>query len=240
MNSLKPELFVICKEVASGFEGWKFGSAMFKNTLLKHTELVVWPAFSFKGGGGNPMCVIQPSICIVNKRSIKLFEKIIGSKPYWTSIIEFQTVRDHLQYYPEQLRIIGNIWQNRQIFTDESGREIPWQREWVTLDDARLVLDAMMKDGIVLFKKYFDLSSEENLFRNLPTDPGVVGHHGMEKISGVMFCIAQILLGDFDFIKYYRSDDFKTMYPKNYRELDAIIASLPELKREFYETGKVI
>jgi hypothetical protein len=240
MSTIKPELFQLCKEVASELEGWSFGSDMFKNKDLKHTDLIVWPAFSFQGGGENPMCNIQPSICVVNKKSIKLFQQIFGVKPYWTSIIGFQTVRNELRFYPEDLRILGNIWRYRQKFTDTKGQEIPWRKEWVALDEARPVLTGMMKDGIDLINKYYDLSSEENFLRNLPLDPKVVGHHGIEKGSGVMLCVTRILLGDFDFVEKYRSDDFKTMYPKHYKELDAIIAALPELKVRFEETGKVI
>jgi hypothetical protein len=47
-------------------------------------------------------------------------------------------------------------------------------------------------------------------------------------------------LGDFDFVVRYRSDDFKTIYPKRTEELNKIIAKLPELKKRYAETGSVI
>jgi hypothetical protein len=55
-----------------------------------------------------------------------------------------------------------------------------------------------------------------------------------------MFCITLIMLGDFDFIEHYRSDAFKTEKPKRIKDLDAIIAALPELKRRYEDTGSVI
>ncbi|AXW13832.1 hypothetical protein CJO84_01315 [Ralstonia solanacearum] len=62
----------------------------------------------------------------------------------------------------------------------------------------------------------------------------------MEKMKGVMICLVRILLGDFDFVLNYRGDEFNTLFPKRFAELDKIIAALPELKRKYDETGSVV
>jgi hypothetical protein len=240
MPALKPDLLRLCTDVASEFNDWSFVSDTFRNKALGHTDLIVRPAFVFRGSGINPSCSIQPSICVVNKKSIKLYEDILGAKPLCTSIIEFQTVRNTLRYYPEDFRVIGQIWRNKHGLIDHLGNPIPWQKQWVTLDEARPLLRAMMKDGIDLLERHYSLDSEDSLLRNLPLDPAIVRPHGAEKIFGVMLCLARIVIGDFEFVKEYRNDKFATAYPKHYKELDAIIAAIPILKRRFERTGTVV
>ncbi|MGO4569269.1 hypothetical protein AB4Z52_30535 [Rhizobium sp. 2YAF20] len=57
---------------------------------------------------------------------------------------------------------------------------------------------------------------------------------------GVMVCVVRILLGDFDFVEHYRSDEYKTGKPKRIADLDKIIAALPELRKRYTETGTVV
>jgi hypothetical protein len=102
----------------------------------------------------------------------------------------------------------------------------------------------VLADGIGILNKYFDYSSEENLLRNLPTGQkqrdGYEENAFYEMSSGIAHCLAAIVLGNFDFVERYASDDFKTLRPKREAELKKILAALPELKRKFAETGKVI
>lgn len=240
MSSLKPQLFQLCKNVASEFEGWSFVGDVFKNKTLKHSKLIVRPWFSFKGGE-NPMASIGPAVYIVNKKLMALCQQVIGHQPIYALKIEFQSVRDELQYFPKNLRMSGAIWGHRQRFTDQHGTEMPWPDNWITLSEARPAINGMLMDGIALINKYYDLSSEECLLNNLPLDFKVVGHHGgIEKLSGILICLIHIMRGDFDYFEHYSSDDFKTVYPKNSEDLNKIMAALPDLKRKYAEVGTVI
>lgn len=242
MSSLKSEMQSLCKEVASEFESWSFVGNQFKNRSLKHTDLIVSPGFTFQAGGDNPSCSINPAIFVDNKKVAKLFKEIIGREGV-ASFIRFQTVRNLLNHYPENLRFIGYIFQHRQAhMVTGIGKQEPWPKECIGFDEARSAIKGMMIDGIELLETYYDLSNEERLLRNLPPKyvPAMGPNEEMEMRSGVMVCITRILLGDFDFVEYYASDAFKTDRPKCEVELKQILAALPDLKRKFVETGKVI
>jgi len=235
MSSLKPEMFQLCKEVAGECEGWNFVGNVFKNKALKHTDLIVSPSFSFYGSD-NPSCALQPAVHISHKKSLTLCKRIIGYE-YSTSFVRFDRARDELKHYPVKMASL-TIWRHKfPSFRDASGREQPWSEYWLSFDEAKPVLKGMLMDGIALINKYYDLSSEENLLRHLPIDQKT---EGAEESMGVMLCIAHVLLGDFEFVERYRSDDFKTELPKRLKEVDAIIAALPELKRRYAETGSVM
>lgn len=242
MSSLKPEMQALCKDVATEFENWSFVGDQFKNKTLKHTDLIVSPGLTFQGGGDNPSCSMQPSVDIINKRSVKLFKQIFGyARP--TSFIRFQTARNLLQHYPENLRIQGYVFQHRQPYMVTGvGKQEPWPKECIGFDEARPAIKGLLMDGIELLQTYYDLSSEENLLRNLPPKyvPAVGANEEMEMQSGLMICVTRLLLGDFDFVVHYRSDDYKTLRPKRTKELDTMIAALPELKHKYAETGSII
>lgn len=101
-----------------------------------------------------------------------------------------------------------------------------------------------MKDGIAFIETHYDLRSEEALLKALP--PVYTTRHEnspydqMEKQKGIDMCIVRILLGDFEFVERYLSDDFKTIFPKRMDELNKIIEAVPRLKKRYSETGAAI
>lgn len=115
-----------------------------------------------------------------------------------------------------------------------------------TLDitEARSALIATLEDGIRFIQNHYDLGSENRLLQALPakytTRHPNSPYDQMERQKGVMLCLVHVLLGDFDFVERYRSDEFLTVFPKRTDELDKIIVALPELKRRYAETGSVI
>jgi len=242
--TFKDDVYKICKEVAGEFDGWEFASGGFKNKYLKHSDLFIQPGFGFKNGS----TPLGPSVWVKNKKVSMLCTNIIGKWDIPTSSIIFQLIYKDLQYMPEPLRRGCRILQDKKFYLgvdsekyDEKTTKVLEERA-VDLTEARPVLFAMMKDGIATLERCYDLSSEESLLRSLP--PKYELSHGyddrMEMQNGVMVCIARILVGDFDFVEYYRSDDFKTGKPKRIAELDKLIAALPELKRRYAETGSAI
>ncbi|WP_143708193.1 hypothetical protein [Ralstonia pickettii] len=106
------------------------------------------------------------------------------------------------------------------------------------------MLVATMKDAIDFINNHYDLSSEENLLRGLPakyeTRHPNSPYDEMDMGKGVTLCLVKVLLGDFDFVGHYMSDDFKTIFPKSMPELQKIADALPALKQRYAETGSVI
>ncbi|CAH0445717.1 hypothetical protein [Ralstonia pseudosolanacearum] len=239
MTAFKPDLYEICRGVADEFSGWGFSSGQFKNKTLKHTDLIVHLGFGFEGGA----TPVQPSIHIINKRVSKLCRSIFGVDGY-ASIVSLQAASNTLKYTPEKLRTGFWVVQHKEEFL--SLGQASQAVEDVTLDmiEARAALVATMKDGISFIENHYDLGGEDALLRGLPakytTRHVNSPYDQMEKMKGVMICLVRILLGDFDFVLNYRSDEFKTLFPKRFVELDRIIEVLPELKRKYDETGAVI
>lgn len=240
MSPFKSELFQTCKEVAAEFSGWNFTSGFFKNKTLKHTDLVVHPGFGLEYG----TTPLQPSVAIHNKRSMALFKAIIGYEMS-TSLIDFRLVPHELSHMPENLRGPAWICEDKKAFLATGDSDSTAEDDAVIdIKDARPILKAMLQDGIALIERHYDLSSEEDLLKNLPpryevTPHFTVPYSEMEKQKGVMMCIVHVLLGDFDFVEHYRSDGFETVYPKRTADLDKLIAALPALKKRYTETGSV-
>ncbi|MGD7524059.1 hypothetical protein ACQCPX_02420 [Ralstonia pseudosolanacearum] len=239
ITAFKSDVYEICREVAAEFSGWSFLSGQFKNKELKHTDLIIHLGFGFEGG----TTPVQPNIYIINKRVSKLCKSIFGADGY-ASIVSLQTVAHALEYTPEKLRTGFWVVQDKAEFL--SLGQASQAVEDVTLDmiEARSALIATMKDGISFIENHYDLSDEDAFLRGLPvkytTRHVNSPYDQMEKMKGVMICLVRILLGDFDFVLNYRGDEFKTLFPKRFAELDKIIAALPELKRKYDETGSVV
>ncbi len=53
------------------------------------------------------------------------------------------------------------------------------------------------------------------------------GYQEYERSRGVMLCIIRCMLGDFAFVRRYKSDEYKTICPKMTDDLDKIMAYLP-------------
>ncbi|MEF9388689.1 hypothetical protein V4890_24185 [Ralstonia solanacearum species complex bacterium KE056] len=239
MTAFKSDLYEICREVADEFSGWGFSSGQFKNKTLKHTDLIINFGFGFEAG----VTPVQPNIYIVNKKVSKLCKSIFGVDGY-ASIVSLQTVAHTFKHTPEKLRTGFWVVQDKEGFL--SLGQASQAVEDVTLDmiEARSALIATMKDGISFIESHYDLGSEDALLRGLPakytTRHVNSPYDQMEKMKGVMICLVRILLGDFDFVFNYRGDEFKTLFPKRFAELDKIIEVLPELKRRYDENGSVI
>lgn len=233
--AIKPTIFRICSEIANEFPDWSFSAGKFKNKTLRHTDLVVSPFSDFKGG----KCSVNPAAAIVNKNTIALGNNILGRDPIYTSVILHK--RQLEEYRGE--KAVRTIWPEKFAFIDAQGvcrSPQDWPVSFIVLNEAPGYLRKVLQDGIGFLKQYYDFTSEEHLLRHLPASEKVWAVGGMEEGAGVMQCLAHIVVGDFRFVEYYCSDDFKTVYPKKTPDLDKIIATLPELKKRYAETGKVI
>lgn len=237
MSSFKDKLYELCGSVVSEFPDWSFTAGSFKNKTLKHTVLTIGLGFSFRDGN----TPLQPALMIEHKKSMALFKKLNGyDQP--TSIVPFQNIAQLLEHIPQELRLGGWILEdkNRQATLappSEQARE-----RMIDLTEARPVLRSVILDGIALIGRFYDLSSEDNFLRKLPaeyhTRVSSIPYDEFERSKGVMMCVVRALAGDFDFAERYRSESYQTVFPKRLKEIDTVIAALPELKRRHGETHK--
>ena len=236
MMTFKASMYQICAEVASEFEGWTFVSGRFKNKTLKHTDLIVDPGFYFRGGG----CYTQPCAAVTNKRAKKLGQLVLGWDD-WILFIKFQL--ESADYRGPTS--VTNIYPERHPTVDMHRKPCSWPTQWLVQAQAKDYLRKVMHDGIGFLHKYFDFTSEESFLNHLPTtykwmDGGWPDGSFYDGQDGIMLCIAALARADFAFVEHYASDDFKTDIPKRTVELEKILAALPDLKRKYAETGKVI
>jgi hypothetical protein len=239
MSTFKADLYEICNEVAAAFPGWSFVSGQFKNKTLKHTEFLIQPGFAFRQG----TTPVQPGVAVNNKRAEILCKRIFGAASP-ASIVSLQVVAHTLRHTPENLRLGFWIVQNKAAYLSVGQPSQTVKDKTLDITEARSALIATMEDAISFIDTHYDMSSEENLLRALPakytTRHERSPYDEMDRWKGVMMCLIHVLLGDFDFVDRYRSDDFETTFPKRTDDLDKIVAALPELQRRYAETGSVI
>jgi hypothetical protein len=247
--TFKNTMYQICETIAEEFPEWPFKSGVFKNKSLKHSDLMISPSFYFDRGD----TAIQPSIRINNKKVSKLSNILLGSGRD-ASLVNFQELdpllipaclpenqRPSWRVYEDKRPIIAALHIPGPYYSKEKAEAI----EKTMLDAAESIpiLRSIMKDGITFIDRHYDLSSEENFLKALParykTRNDLI-YREMEMEKGVTMCIVHVLLGDFDFVDHYASDDYKTVFPKRTADIQKILAALPDLKRKYTETGKVI
>ena len=252
MSPFKSEIYALCTTIAEvDFPGWKFASKQFKNDLLPQTTLVIDPGFVFQRTGDSAW--VSPNILVYNKKISRLYKYIFGKgKSVPASFVNTQQITHLFRLTPEKLRPTYYIEQDKEKYLAQVKAEGSFKEETlkrfeeksVDFSEARPVLTATLKDVMHFIDEYYDLGSEQALLSALP--PRYTTRHERtpysqtEQWPGVMLCVVRILLGDFDYVEHYRSDDFKTVYPKQVANLDKIMAALPELKRRHAETGSVV
>jgi hypothetical protein len=236
--TFKSELFDICSEVAAEFPDWSFSAGAFKNRTLKHSTTILWSGFAFRNG----TTPLQPAIFIEHKTSMDLYRKLTGDD-HTTSVVTLQNLAQRLRHTPEALRTGGSIYRDKsRSFAIAPPSELA-RPHIIDITEARPVVRAALLDGIQLLSELYDFSSEENFLRNLPpryeTRASTIPYDEFERKKGLMVCVVRMMIGDFDFVERYSRDDYKTIFPKR-PELANIVAALPELKRKYAETGKIV
>lgn len=235
--TFKDDLDQICKVVASEFPGWSFKWRNFKNKTLKHTDLLIDSGLIFQG-----TCYhLHPYAIVDNKKVSKLYKHFRDYAQH-TLLIDFQ-LEDEKYYSDTQ---VINIFPNPPYTQAELDKQ---SHKSINQSHAKDYFRGVLSDGIGFLDKYFDLTTEENLLRNLPTtyryrDTGLDGKGGAASFydgrDGISHCLAALVIGDFDFVEHYACDDFKTLVPKDDITLKKILAELPAMKKRFAETGQVI
>ncbi len=157
--TFKQELYQIAQEVATEFAGWTFtAKGEFRSPFSKDTDLAIDPRFYFHGDS----CSMTLYVKIFNKKFNKLNKKIFN-----------QNLADFNYQFSEvdsKYRVHGRPshfyrkWVG--FYTKGVFQELP--PGFHLLPEAKQILRQIMQDGLRYIDEYLDLSSEVNLFRNLP------------------------------------------------------------------------
>ena len=208
-RSKKIEL--LCKEIAQDYDGWEYSAKAFKNKCHKHTEMIVDMLWT-----GSPISISsQPVVIVSNKKIEKIWKKYIVRSVGWTQFLRIMN--------PENPKL-----QYRARIND------------LKADNAEGYIRDVLNIGIRMLEENWDFSSEENLLRNLPLDDPTMParkNQLLEDDLGTRYCIAKMLLGDFDYIGRFYRDEIETMRPKRKGDLEKLIARIPELKMAYEKKG---
>lgn len=99
-----------------------------------------------------------------------------------------------------------------------------------TLPEAEEYIRDFFQRGLEVIQKYYPYTDEKELLENLPLD--------LEQNMGIGYCLARVVLHDFDFVRRYINDEIKTVNPKD-KEIEKIRELLPVWEKNYHETGSV-
>lgn len=246
MSTLKERITEIAQGVAIEFDGWIYASDKFKNKSHKFAELIVDTGITFDQGFAH----LQPCIAVNDKKISKFIKDVTGYSIH-TSAVNFQVTDSLLGNAPKlpvppvlacekKAKYIDFINSSKRF----SGAEIlSIENNIVDVGDIPSIFRDIMKSGISFLNDRYCLDNETAFLESLPAKyetRNEIIYDEWERQKGVVMCAVRLLLGDFDFVERYRSDDFKTIYPKRISEIENIIKMIPDLKRRYAETGSVI
>jgi hypothetical protein len=242
--NLSQKVDAVCKDVAARHPGWIYTSSAFRNRDLKHTELIVDPGWTSLYGGR----VAVPAVAIKNKKVQKLRSELFKRSPGWSFRLQYEF---NEREKPLAGRVMGDhgdihiVDFYSDILIDNDNNDRPWPANHYSLaPNSRTpsvsdYIEAILNEGIAVLGHYYDTTSEENLLRNLPFRNHNRISDWYEELNTTGQCIAQIILGNFDFVEWCCSDEFTTGYARN-PNLDIIQAALPDLKRRYAADGSVV
>ena len=204
----KAQIELLCKKVALDYDGWEYTAKAFKNKELKHTTKII----NFLWSGSSISVSSEPIVAINNKKIDKIWKMLGRGGHYWSQSLNIREPQ-----YP-----------------DSHTRCFRARIKDIIEDDAEGYIRQVLDIGIQMLDEYWDFSSEENLLLNLPVDrrPELLECH-----KGICYCIARLLIGDFEYIERYYNDDISTKRPKHKDDLEKIMAHIPEYKDLYEKKG---
>lgn len=151
----------------------------------------------------------QPIVAFGNKKIAKIWKVLGISKRDWSQFLWIKN-------------------------PDEPSRVFRARLQDLEAENAEGYIRQVLDIGIQMLEENWDFSSEENLLRNLPVDkwPEL-----LEDQQGICYCIARLLIGDFDYIERFYNDEIPTIRPKYKDDLEKIMVHIPEYKALYKKKG---
>ena len=153
----------------------------------------------------------QPVVGIKNKKIERIWRVVQRGRSYWSFS------------YPI-------------LYPDSSTKRYSLRIKNIGKDKAEEYLRTVLDKGFKHLDENYDLSSEQALLDNLPIHLADF----LEEDGGTKYCIARIILGDFEYIERYYNDEIPTSRKKRKEDLEKILACLPEFREKYARTGSVI
>jgi hypothetical protein len=205
--TLSKQIELLCKDIAKDYDGWEYAAKKFQNKLLKHTDKIIIPRWT-----GSPISISsQPIVGIYNKKIEKIWRYTGKSKGDWSQFLRIMNPENQKLQYRARIK------------------------DLVT-DNAEDYIRDVLNIGIRMLEENWDFSSEENLLHNLPIDDPTFPYRKnglLEDDLGTRYCIARMLLGDFEYIQRFYNDEIETIRPKRKNDLEKLMANLPDIKAAY-------
>lgn len=205
------QIELLCKKIVQDYESWEYTANAFKNKSHKHTELMIDMLWT----GSSVSISSQPVVIISNKKIEKIWKKYIVRSVGWTQFMRIMNPVDQRLQYRARIKDL-------------------------VADNAEGYIRDVLNIGIRMLEENWDFSSEENLLRNLPADDPTLsdGKNGLlEDDSGTRYCIARMLLGDFEYIQDFYNDEVKTKRPKRKADLEKLMQHVADMKSAYDKQG---
>ena len=204
------QIDLLCKAIAQDHDGWVYSAKAFKYKGLKYVTKTV----DFGWSGSSVSVSSQPIVTIMDKKIEKIW-KYLEKGGGWTQFLRVMSPEDSRFQYRKRIKDIQ-------------------------ADGAESYIREVLDIGMRMLEENWDFSSEENLLRNLPIDDPTLPKGEailLDGDLGTRYCIAKMLLGDFDYIERFYRDEIKTPRPKRKADLEILMKHIPEFKADFEKKG---
>ncbi|MCP5334935.1 MAG: hypothetical protein H7A08_04495 [Oceanospirillaceae bacterium] len=209
--SRSKQIELLCKRIAQDHEGWEYISNRFKKKLIGHTIQIIDMGWSISSISASA----EPCVGISNKKIQNIWKIVRGNNPIFSQSIRIMNPVDQRLQYRARIKDL-------------------------VADNAEGYIRDVLNIGIRMLEENWDFSSEENFLRNLPADDPTLsdGKNGLlEDDSGTRYCIARMLLGDFEYIQDFYNDEVKTKRPKRKSDLEKLMQHVADMKSAYDKQG---
>ena len=206
----KSDVKEFCVQLASEYPNWKYETNVFKNKMLKHSEIWIDPSWVLHLSA-------MPNVRVFNKSVTKILKEGFQDPniPKWMTrmLILSPDAHNHCMIYQKLVH---------------------------TLPDAETYIRDFFERGLDLVERYFSNPDEKEFLAGYPIYGEFPAPSTDDAYEGLGNCIARAILLDFDYVERFIKDDFPTVRPiyEPYRE--RVAQWLPIWKERAAETGSIL
>ena len=206
----KSDVKEFCVQLASEYPTWKYETNVFKNKMLKHSEIWIDPSWVLHLSA-------MPNVRVFNKSVTKILKEGFQDPniPKWMNrmLILSPDAHNHCMIYQKLVH---------------------------TLPDAETYIRDFFERGLDLVERYFSNPDEKEFLAGYPIYGEFPNPSTAEGYEGLGNCIARAILLDFDYVERFIKDDFPTIRPISEKRRERVAQWLPIWKERAAETGSIL
>ena len=208
----KSDVKEFCIQLANQYSGWEYRSNIFKNKVLKHSDIWINPSWVLHLSA-------EPSVIVYNKSVDKVVKECFQGNLFYP------------KYWTARMLILSPDAHNHCMI---------YQKLVHTLPDAEAYIRDFFERGLDLVERYFSNPDEKAFLAGYPIYGEFPAPSTDDAYEGLGNCIARAILLDFDYVERFIKDDFPTIRPiyEPYRE--RVAQWLPIWKERAAETGSIL